>query len=278
MTHDFKKTYQMIAFDMDGTLLNSQKELLPSSLAAIEKAGQAGKTVILSTGRCPAELAEYLDKIPKLRYLDCISGALVYDLWEKQTISSTWIPVEIVKQLFELSHDEDIMIQLLDERSIIQQNCFERLDRYHMSQYRPLYARAAEKWKDLEAQYLAAPFPIAKMNLYHTDRDARVRTERRIREAGLPLELAYAEYSSLECSAMGVDKGIGLERLCEKLHIPIEQTIAVGDGENDLSILKKAGLAVAMGNAAEKVLAAADVVVSDCDHDGCAEAIERWLL
>lgn len=79
-------------------------------------------------------------------------------------------------------------------------------------------------------------------------------------------------------SAPGCDKGVGLEKLCACLNLPMEQTIVVGDADNDLEALKKAGLAVAMANAGEAIKAVADVVVADCDHDGCAEAVERYLL
>ena len=71
--------YQLIAFDMDGTLLDSNKKILPSSLAAISDAADAGKTVILSTGRCLPELREYLPLLTQVRYLNCVSGALVVD-------------------------------------------------------------------------------------------------------------------------------------------------------------------------------------------------------
>ena len=66
--------------------------------------------------------------------------------------------------------------------------------------------------------------------------------------------------------------------MCEFLDIPMEQTIAVGDADNDIDILTAAGLSIAMGNANETVKSICDVVVGDCDHDGCAEAIRRYLL
>ena len=69
-----------------------------------------------------------------------------------------------------------------------------------------------------------------------------------------------------------------LFRLCEHLGIEIDETIAVGDADNDLNILETAGLAIAVGNANEHVKAVAAVVVNDCDHDGCAEAIDKYLL
>ena len=80
--------YQLIAFDMDGTLLNSDKQISPETLNAIKRAGDAGKTVILCTGRNLAELNAFTEIIPGLRYLDCVSGACVYDLKEKKTLYS----------------------------------------------------------------------------------------------------------------------------------------------------------------------------------------------
>ncbi len=71
--------YQLIAFDMDGTLLDSNKKILSSSLTAISDAVKAGKNVILSTGRCLPELREYLPQLSEVRYLNCVSGALVLD-------------------------------------------------------------------------------------------------------------------------------------------------------------------------------------------------------
>ena len=87
-----------------------------------------------------------------------------------------------------------------------------------------------------------------------------------------------AENSSLEITAKGVDKGVGLTMLCEALQIPIAATIAVGDADNDIRVLETAGLAVAMGNAADHIKAISDVTVADCEHDGCAEAIYQYLL
>lgn len=79
-------------------------------------------------------------------------------------------------------------------------------------------------------------------------------------------------------SEQGVDKGAGLRMLCGHLSIPLERTIVVGDADNDREAMKAAGLAVAMGNAAASVRAIAGAVVADCDHDGCAEAVERFYF
>ncbi len=90
--------YQLIAFDMDGTLLNSQKEISPACIHWIHQAALAGKTVILNTGRCPAELEEYFALLPDLTYVNCVSGALVYNHATKETIYSRTLPVDTVKK------------------------------------------------------------------------------------------------------------------------------------------------------------------------------------
>ena len=85
--------------------------------------------------------------------------------------------------------------------------------------------------------------------------------------------------AGVEVNATGVDKGSGLQALCRCLNIPISATpIAIGDSENDCPLLRDAGLPLAMGNAIADVKDAARYVMPDCDHDGVAEAIERFLL
>ena len=78
--------YQLIALDMDGTLLNSKKEISPGCREAIEKALAEGKEVVLSTGRCRPELTEFRKLIPGLRYVNCTSGAMVYDFRAQRVI------------------------------------------------------------------------------------------------------------------------------------------------------------------------------------------------
>lgn len=271
-------TYQLIAFDMDGTLLNSKKQIAPSSLAAIEQARAAGKTVILSTGRCLAELSEYMDQIPGLRYLVCASGALVYDLARQTALFSEPLPPKQVRKILALAQAEKPMIHMLALRSIVDQNDFEHMEDFHMEMFRSFFEQVADKYPGLAQSYCADPFPINKLNLYHTDAASCARTEASLRAAGIDATMVYEQGTSIEISPKGISKASGLERLCTHLGIPVSQTIAVGDSENDFEILKKAGFSIAMGNAKPNIKAIADAVVSDCDHDGCAEAIRQYLL
>ena len=268
--------YKLIALDMDGTLLNSQKEISKQTLEMIQKAYDSGKEVIFSTGRCVAELNSYIEQIPELRYINCVSGALVYDLKERRKIYSNAISIEKVNKILEAAQKEDVMIHLLTKDSIVQQSHYEQLNYYGMGVYKPLFEKVADKVPDILAYYKEKAMPIEKLNLYHRSPDGRERTRERLSKLGLML--ADAEKTSLEVSEMGVTKGTGLTKLCEHLGISLEETIVVGDADNDVDALKIAGLSVAMGNANDEVKKICDVTVSDCDHNGCAEAIERFLL
>ena len=270
--------YQLIAFDMDGTLLNSNKQISPETLNAIKRATDAGKTVILCTGRNLAELNAFTEIIPGLRYLDCVSGACVYDLKEKKTLYSQALDPGIVKKLMEFGMEEGAMIHVLSERSIVQKDQQSHMADFHMGIYQTMFDQITDKLENIYNSFCEEPFPVLKLNLYHRDEASRARTVERIKAAGLETALALAESTSLECSDKGFDKGVGLKKLCEHLGLPLEQTIAVGDADNDTMALKTAGLAVAMGNATEPIKALADVIVADCDHNGCAEAIDKYLL
>ena len=82
----------------------------------------------------------------------------------------------------------------------------------------------------------------------------------------------------MELNAPGISKGRGLMALAERLGLALDEVMAVGDSGNDLTMLEAAGLGVAMGNATEEIKQAADVITADNNHDGVAEAIEKYVL
>jgi Cof subfamily protein (haloacid dehalogenase superfamily) len=264
--------YQLIALDLDGTLLNSRKEIPEEAVRAIRKACAAGKTVIFDTGRAVPELAEQIEQLPEVRYAVFASGGGLYDIREKKAFSLQGIPASQTERILALARTKDIMPQLvLPDRDVIQASHMENLEHYNMGVYRPMYEKAMTLVPDIYAFAEACNEPYLKINLYHAEVPERIRTREQLETP--ELELVYSEISSLEFSAAGVSKGSGLERLCGLLDIPPEACIAVGDADNDLPMLQAAGLAVAMGNAPDYVKTAADRIVSDLDHGGCAEAI-----
>lgn len=270
--------YQLIALDVDGTLLNSKKRITPDTELMLHRAFRAGKHVVLSTGRSFAELKGILERFPEMRYGICESGALVFDLQREKPVAVHPIPLNIVCQAAKVARSRDVLIHVFQNgRPVISRHQMEQLEEYQIPYFRTMFQRYSVQVKDAMEYCLGLPNPsIEKINLYHHTVDERTITQSLL--AHLPLELVDSEKTSLELSAAHVDKGRGLRELCTHLKIPMEATIAVGDSFNDAAILRAAGLAIGMGNAAKPVRELCDVMVQDCDHDGVAEAVKRYLL
>ena len=269
--------YQLIAFDMDGTLLDTHKRVLPSSTQAIDEAVAAGKVVAICSGRSPKMIELDHASFGRVRYAICCNGTVLYDIEEHRVLSTSSFEHKTIAAAVDALGDNDAMTDVFSGAEMFcQTSQLERMDHYRMGIYRGLYDATSTPVDDVMAKLLDPATSVQKF-IFHLA-DPAARDGLRERTESLPVEIAYSEDASIEFSPAGATKGSGLLALAELLGIPREATIAVGDAENDLPMLRAAGLGVAMGNATEEALAEADVVVADNDHDGCAEAIRRFLL
>ena len=271
--------YDLIALDMDGTVLDDNKEISRANAEAIHEALRAGMEVIFCTGRSLAEMNDILADYPDMHYLLGESGAFLYDLREKRILYSAAIDRKEIAKIREAAADRDLMpIAFSRGRYMINRHQFYSLGDYGMAPYKEMGPRVATPAEDVLRETLEGVYPAEKINLYHRSVEDRTESRRRLDLLKPDIEYVDSEICSLECSPRGVSKASGLRRMSELLKIPAERMIMVGDADNDLEGLRFAGLAVAMGNANENVRAECDAVVADNNHDGCAEAIRRFLL
>lgn len=271
-------TYKLLALDMDGTLLDSHKRVLPETAAAINRLAAGGTAVAYSTGRNPTELSDFTSTIPAIRYGSCISGGLVCDFAEQKTVFVRPIAMELALQVISIAAKERPMVHILcTNASVAREEDIEDIETFRMGIYRDMFERLCTRVNDPVEFVREHDGEVCKINLYHRSVESRARTRTRLEAAGLPLQLADAETTSLECSPAGVSKAEGLSKLCEYLDITLDEVVVVGDAPNDTQALEAAGLAVAMGNATPEIKRLADVVVADNDHDGIAEVIDRFF-
>ena len=269
--------YRLIALDMDGTLLNSELKLPEENRAAIELAQSMGKEVVLSTGRCLAEIRETLSQLPKIRYLVCENGSCVYDVKYDRTMHVDPIPTQEVLYILEQMRGERVVIQVFHENlSYVNQANDEWMQAFRMSTYREVFKKCSMLDVRLFDGYAERPFRIEKINLYFDN----AQTENYWAEAlaARPLIVSKSIAYMIELVSDKADKSRGLAALCAHLNIPMSEIITVGDSPNDLGMLKAAGLGVAMGNARAEVQAVADAITDDCDHSGVAKVIHEYLL
>ena len=152
--------YKLIAFDMDGTLLNSQKKISSKTIDTINKAIDAGKIVILNTGRCPAELKEYREVLPRLRYVNCVSGALVYDYKEERSIYESPLSEEEVKTLIHIGKETDEMVHLMGITSVVEKDKVPHMNDYYMGVYQPMYEEVTTKVDNIYDYYVGNPYSV----------------------------------------------------------------------------------------------------------------------
>ena len=270
------KRYTLLTADMDGTVLNTRKEITPRTARAIHRALAAGWEILFAPGRCLAEVRPYLADFPDMHYLLCHSGATVTDLRTGRDLCSVPIHPDTVKKVLAVTAGSDAAaVFFLGNELYIEERFRGRMPYFGCQCFEALYERCAHWVPDREALLQEHIHDVRKLNFFFHETEEWRRCGELFRE--MPVEFASGIPNNFEITAPGVSKGEGLRLLCRTLGIDIAQTVACGDEGNDVSILRAAGLGVAMGNATAEAKAAADVQVADCDHDGVAEAIERYL-
>ena len=269
--------YRLLALDMDGTVLNSEKKITPRTAAAMREAMAQGKEVLFATGRCPTEVRGDLKAFPEMKYVLCLSGALVLDLCRGETLADVTIPRPLVEKILSVADELDAMVTLYAGDDVFVE--FKRkgnMDYYGCQCFAKLYDDCAcwvENIRDVLNGYGDC---VHKANIFCHSAEEWKKADEALR--GLPLNYASGIPNNYEISPQNVDKGVGLRKLCAETGISLQQTIAVGDEGNDVAMIKAAGLGVAMGNAPESIKEQADWVTADCDHDGVAVVIETYLL
>ena len=268
--------YKLLALDMDGTFLTTQKTVSPTTIKAINRLIKQGIAVTLCTGRGVAELKDYAEEFAGIPYGILNSGGCVFDFTKGQAIYRNLLDDDVLIECIRAAGEVKAMPYLLTEdASVAREDDIKDVSVFHMSQYQPMYNRVVTAVPDMETYVREHPGRSLKLCIYHRDCETREQTRRAVEHLGM--ELADAETTSLEISPRGVTKALGLQVLCRYLGISIEESVVVGDADNDIDVLSTAGLSVAMGNANERVKELCDVIVADNDHDGIVEVAERFF-
>jgi Cof subfamily protein (haloacid dehalogenase superfamily) len=269
--------YCLIATDIDGTLLNERHEVTPRTRAAVRELQRRNIPLVLTTAR-PARAVQALYRQLELSGpFIAYNGALVYDPDAAETLFHHPIPLAIARRLLDcvraVSPSLTVGLEMPDGWYL------DRIDPHLQAR---IDAGLVEMMPTVcEVEKVLSETAHGVNKLYFVASDAvRAAMEAHFVSQGLHTHVAVTSSSAewVEISAVGVDKGAAMEALAARLGIPMENTLALGDGENDIPALQRAGLGIAMGHAPEQVRRAADVVTTSNTEDGWAAAIERYVF
>ena len=270
---------RLIALDLDGTLLDSEKCLPPANFDALQRAHRAGALIVPATGRYFAAMPEVVRALPFLKYAITINGARVSDADDRSVLYTADLPaaqaLEIMRWLDTLPVIYDCYMDNTGWMTgTMQRRAAEFApDRHYLKMLRELRTPVPE----LKAFVAARGHDVQKIQFFTNDLSLRTEALRTCAER-FPGTVASASCpNNVEINHSDATKGAALLGLCRALEIDPAETLAFGDGLNDIPMLRAAGVGVAMGNAAEPVKAAADRVTADCDSGGVAAEVERWF-
>ncbi|MGL5245711.1 MAG: Cof-type HAD-IIB family hydrolase [Sarcina sp.] len=266
--------YKLIAIDMDGTLLNSNREVSKNNIEVIKRAIAKGVKIVITTGRSLNGIKLFLIEIGLIgenEYAICHNGAAVYRTDNFKLIKSKAIKGKNLKELYKLKKEIGLYMHAYTNEDCLayERNMYTDIEKLYSGKDVVVldYDKDVDDDLDIMKVLMFEEENILdeKINKIPKDYFERYNIVR-----SLPVILEFLNKET--------NKGNGVKELSEYLGIKKEEIICIGDQENDLEMIKFAGLGVAMGNAIDKVKECAKYITDTNDNDGVAKVIEKFIL
>lgn len=268
---------ELAAIDVDGTLVDSRKQIRIGVRKAIKETAAKGVKLAICTGRSPREIREIAVELPEVRYGITANGAYVVDLYENKTVFSDSMSQPEICSIYQTLCKFDMMFEIfLEQQVLAERRCLRDVDHYGVGELKELVLSTRTGIEDMK-EYLKKPdLRAGKVNIFFPD--SRQRDEAAAKAGSLPFYITQQETTNLEFTKKSVNKGAGLRRLAESLGIQKKSILAIGDNNNDVPMLEYAGVSVAMGNGLQAVKERVDFVTATNEEDGVARALEQFVL
>jgi len=272
----YGESIRLIIADLDGTLLESPKVITERTKKTVAAVRKVGAEVVLASARPPRSLRYYHQELRLTTPVIGYNGAVLWDLLAGIPIAQIPLAPKLAQEMVQLGRElgADVNIEATDE-------WFADRISHRLSQDLKEYTTLGEPQVGKVDEILASD-----MNLDKAVLDIRDLEEDKEKEARDMLRRHFDGRAHITETVPGLidmisadaSKAVMAQRLARSLGLTADQVMGIGDHENDVPLLRWAGLGVAMGNAVPAAKEAADVVTSSNKRDGVAEALERWVL
>ena len=265
---------ELIAIDLDGTLLNSQHQLSDRNAETVRKAIERGVKVVLVTGKTHHSAKFLIEKLG-LTTPGIYNQGLITALPDGKVTHQATLDPEVARYVITYAEDRGFDLAAYSGNKIL----VKRVTRWFEDLNKKYHEPMPEGIGPL--QNILADIPINKLMVLKEGDPQKVKALRwqfEIQLANKARMLQPSFNDMMEILPPNTGKGTALKQLLKDLGIKPEKVMAIGDGENDIDMFQLVGLGVAMGNAWDIVKSAANVVVGTNDEDGVAQAIEKFVL
>jgi Cof subfamily protein (haloacid dehalogenase superfamily) len=265
---------QLIAIDLDGTLLTSRKSISRRTHTALAAARDQGIHIVLATARPPRSVRGYYEALklatPQINY----NGALIWDEPRRRIIEHTPLETEVCRKVINVARKmyPEILVSV------------EILDKWYTDHFSDVPEYATETSKQHFTPDFIGPIdafltvPPTKLMLLGDPEWIATLEKQLPRKFGDDIAHTRSDPFLLQINHPSVNKGSAVAAVAKRLGVARENIMAIGDAPNDLSMLVYAGVPVVMGNAWDQVKSAGRAIVPDNDHDGVGIAIEELVL
>ena len=271
-------SYKIVASDLDGTLLNSEGVMSKENLEAISSLCASGVLFVPASGRTLCEIPDDIKDNPNVRYIIHSSGAAVFDKITGKRISFCF-PKELFESSLEILRNADCHLTIRRHGKLYTSK--ETMNEESFCHYRvwaahsQLLVEFAELIENFACNFIADDAVEMISAFFHDDEELT-----RVKETFLKnpeINVASACPHNIELTYAKAGKGNALRALADSLSIPIEETIAMGDSENDLPMIKAAGIGLATKDATESLKRSANEVICSNDEHVAKYVYERYF-
>ncbi|MCD5414456.1 MAG: Cof-type HAD-IIB family hydrolase [Clostridiales bacterium] len=261
--------YKLLALDVDGTLLNSQGEVSEITIKGIRELVNKGVLVLICTGRPTQGTVELYKKLSLKMPVIAYNGAKIVNLDTAKILHEQGLKGSDVKKIVEIGEELKTTIIIWAENQLYSNIFNDNVIAYkELSGVEPIVIHNYEKIIQQGATKVLWIDEVEKIAEFQKVLDIRLDAD---------VNYCTSKPYYLEFIDGNVSKGRALSILCDKYRIKREEVIAIGGGQNDVTMLEFAGVGVAMGNAPKEVKEKADYVTATNDEDGIAVVIEKYF-
>ncbi|ECZ0852795.1 pyridoxal phosphatase [Salmonella enterica] len=266
-------TFQVIALDLDGTLLTPQKTILSESILALQNARKSGAKIVIVTGRHHVAIHPFYQALDLDTPTICCNGALLYDYVGKRVLASDTLHPEQATQLVSLLDAHNVYGLMYADDVMFYSQVTGHITRTETwARSLPEHQRPVFKHVNSLGAAVHDVDNIWKFALTGSDID-KLKNFAQIVKSEIGLTCEWSWHDQVDIAQIGNSKGKRLTQWVESMGLSMKDVIAFGDNLNDVSMLQSAGLGVAMGNAVDEVKACADLVIGSNTEPSIAEIL-----
>lgn len=270
--------YKMVVMDMDNTLLNKEKQVSKRNKEALKKAMEKGVHLVVATGRIYVSARFYAKLLGINTPIIASNGAIIKEERTNNVIYKSVLQDEIAMEMVKLCRKHGLFCHLFSYDTVFTEKIINISSRY-MEWNESLEGedKINIKLVDLEDAIKEERGKILKAVVVDSD-EGKLKAIRNEMFNNYGVSVSQSLRNNLEVMNKGVNKGNAIRILCELYGISKEEVIAIGDNENDISMIEYAGMGIAMENAADYIKEKADYITGHYQEDGVAQAIEKFIL